>query len=226
MARADLCGKSIDCASKSIYELLNEAADRYPDDIALACLHQHSDHLSSLSNDSQSKTRQPWLRWAHAELAKAGHDLAKRWAGSVQPKDRVAFVAGSSVEYHIVLRACLELRCVFAPMNVNAVEREKELQQVLTIVDPSVVILQSADMQSKSIRLCSKIRSFGLFSTKRWMENRVRGLGSIWNDISPAKVRRLMETRRETMIPLSAVRTTSSCSSARVERRAYLKDVH
>jgi acyl-CoA synthetase (AMP-forming)/AMP-acid ligase II len=150
MARADLCGKSIDCASKSLYELLNEAADRYPDDIALACLHQDSEHLSSPNNDSQSKSKQPWLRWTHAELTHAGSELAKRLrADAIQPGARVAFVAGSCVEYHIVLRACLELRCIFAPMNVNVVEREKELRHLLSIVDPSVVIVQSADIAIK-----------------------------------------------------------------------------
>jgi acyl-CoA synthetase (AMP-forming)/AMP-acid ligase II len=158
MARADLSGKVIDCASKSLYELLNEAADRYPDDIALACLHQDPDHLSSPSNDRQSNTKQPWLRWTHAELAKAGHELARRLrADAIQPGSKVAFIAGSGVEYHIALRACLELRCVFAPMNVNVVERDKEFEHLLSIVDPSVVIAQSAAIATKVDKALSKV---------------------------------------------------------------------
>lgn len=155
MARADLRGRSIDCASKSLHDLLHETSEQYPDEIALACLHQSPDYLSSPAKP-RSKDK-PWLRWTHAELACAGRALAKRLrANAIQPGTNVAFVAGSGVEYHIVLRACLELRCVFAPMNVNVVEREKEFQHLLSIIDPSVVIAQSVDIATTVDRALPK----------------------------------------------------------------------
>jgi acyl-CoA synthetase (AMP-forming)/AMP-acid ligase II len=68
----------------TVHDLLTDSAKSHGSKIAVACLHQKSNYLSSLSSCDASKSNH--LRWSFVELLRASHAMAIALAdGGVKP---------------------------------------------------------------------------------------------------------------------------------------------
>lgn len=88
-----------------------------------------------------------YLSWTHAQLVRAGHAFARALvAAGVRPGMKIVVVLSACAEYHLALRASLELGCSFAPLSPHLVANVPTLKHSLAILKPSVVIVQDEQM--------------------------------------------------------------------------------
>ncbi|KAF4632901.1 hypothetical protein G7Y89_g5223 [Cudoniella acicularis] len=126
----------------TVHDLLSGSAKRNSSKIAVACLHQKSDHLSSLSGCDTSQSAHHHLRWSFGELLRASHAMALALSeAGIEPGDVVLAYVGNGIEFHIIARAAFELNCPFAPVNPKTAENAKETKHYLNVLKPAVVIV-------------------------------------------------------------------------------------
>ncbi|PMD40355.1 acetyl-CoA synthetase-like protein, partial [Hyaloscypha variabilis F] len=90
------------------------------------------------------------LSWTFSQLATASHHLAlSLYTSGIRPKDRIVAFVTNGAEWHILLRASLELGCVFAPLNPKTVNNRAEARHLMEMLFPKVVLVQDADVAEK-----------------------------------------------------------------------------
>ena len=139
-------GEPLPLPIPAFYELLRHASIKDSSKIALVCLHQSPDFLSSVVRSQPSD----YLRWTYAELMRASHAFAKALAGAgIRPGMRIAAFVTNGVEFHIALRAALELNCIFAPLNPKTAFNAAETKHTLELLEPNVVLVEEASIAKK-----------------------------------------------------------------------------
>ena len=130
----------------SLHESLKAVAEKEPDSLAVACLHQDGEHMYAFTGSSATASKaSSYLRWTHAQLAHAGHQLAiALLRAGIRPSMRVACFMDLGVEWHMVLRAAVELKCPLACLNPKATTSKVEMNHILKIVKPDIIVVQSA----------------------------------------------------------------------------------
>jgi acyl-CoA synthetase (AMP-forming)/AMP-acid ligase II len=124
----------------TVHDLLTDSAKSHGSKIAVACLHQKPDYLSSMSGCDASKSNH--LRWSFDELLRASHAMAIALAErGIKPGDMILAYVANGIEFHIIMRAALELNCPFAPLNPKTVENAKETKHYLNVLKPAVVMV-------------------------------------------------------------------------------------
>ena len=135
----------------TVHDLLTDSAKSHGSKIAVACLHQKSNYLSSMSSCDASKSNH--LRWSFVELLRASHAMAIALAdGGVKPGDVILAYVANGIEFHIIMRAALELNCPFAPLNPKTVENAKETKHYLNVLKPAVVLVPDRVISQSIIR--------------------------------------------------------------------------
>ncbi|KAE9367431.1 acetyl-CoA synthetase-like protein [Stipitochalara longipes BDJ] len=159
MAKAEAIGAPVPGPSPSLYDLLNEPALKHPDRTALVCMHQPSTFLSSFTHTTPSNPPTPpsspphktaYLSWTFSQLATASHNLAlSLYTSGIRPGDRIVAFLTNGAEWHILIRASLELGCAFAPLNPKVVNNRAETRHFMEMLYPSVVLVQDEDAAEK-----------------------------------------------------------------------------
>ncbi|KUJ19522.1 acetyl-CoA synthetase-like protein [Mollisia scopiformis] len=113
-------------------------------------MHQPASFLSSISRGDPptppSSPPEKYLRWSFNQIAHASHTLAASLAASgIKPGMRIISFVNNGVEWHIMLRAALELNCLFAPLNPRVAFNEKEARHMMAMIGPSVLLVQDSN---------------------------------------------------------------------------------
>ncbi|KAL2061391.1 hypothetical protein VTL71DRAFT_7664 [Oculimacula yallundae] len=152
-------GEDLQSPAEHLHDLLKNAAINNKSKIAVVCLHQPSSFLSSITQSTQGDC----LRWTFEELLRASHAFAQSLAAAgVRPGMRIAAFIYNVAEYHIILRASLELNCVFTPLNPKTLMHANEAKHVLELLDPSVLITPDAESARKLTSAASDLASNAL----------------------------------------------------------------
>jgi len=131
-----------------LHDVFLDAAREHPEARAVACLHQPASLLAKISGCTS--TDGPHLRWTYTELVKASHAFAQRLHDAgLKPGQRVAAFLTNGIQFHIIFRACLELKLIFAPLHPSTVTHGEEVKHLFSIVQPTVVITQTSDLATK-----------------------------------------------------------------------------
>lgn len=134
-----LVGEANDPYRASLHDLFLEAASARPNAKALVSMHQPASLLAAAS--ACSNTDAPYLTWTHQELVRASHAFAEALAAAgIRPGMCVTTPLTCCAEYHVVLRACLELGCTFAPLSFQLVTSPPTLLHSFSILNPAVVV--------------------------------------------------------------------------------------
>lgn len=64
----------------------------------------------------------------------------------VRPGELIAAYLPSSVEWHVFMRAALELNCPWAPLNVKATKNKSDVKHTLEVLRPKVVVVFDGEM--------------------------------------------------------------------------------
>lgn len=124
----------------TVHDILTTAAEANSSSIAVAALHQSPTYLSSLSGNATPSST--YLRWTFNELLHASHKVAVALAASgIQPGQIIAAYVACGVEFHILVRAALELNCPFAPLDPRSAANGKETNHFFEILEPEVVVV-------------------------------------------------------------------------------------
>lgn len=139
-----------------LHDLFTEADKKYASDPAVICLHQRGDLYSAISGNDNSE----YLEWTFEQLSRASHAFAGALlAAGIRPGMRIVAFLSNCIEFHIVLRAALELNCPFAPMNPRSIGSSEEIRNIYNVVKPSMVIAEDSATASKLVKLDSKSAS-------------------------------------------------------------------
>jgi acyl-coenzyme A synthetase/AMP-(fatty) acid ligase len=94
------------------------------------------------------------------------------------PGDVILAYVANGIEFHIIMRAALELNCPFAPLNPKTVENAKETKHYLNVLKPAVVmvpdrvisqsIIQSAPTEIERAKIL--LVYDGVCVTERWKD--------------------------------------------------------
>jgi acyl-CoA synthetase (AMP-forming)/AMP-acid ligase II len=136
-------GEDLPAPVETLHDLYTNAALNNKTKTALVCLHQPSSLLSSITKSAQGDC----LKWTFEELSRASHAFAQSLtAAGVRPGMRIAAFLYIGAEYHVILRAALELNCAFSPLNPATLKNVKEARHVIELVGPSVLIAPDMEL--------------------------------------------------------------------------------
>lgn len=125
----------------TVHDILTNAAQANSSSIAIASLHQSPDYFSALSGND-TKIEFAYLQWTFNELLHASHKMAENLAASgIRPGQLIAVYVNSGVEFHIMIRAALELNCPFVPLNPKSATNSRETSHFLEILKPAVIVV-------------------------------------------------------------------------------------
>lgn len=142
---AESHGEEIELPILALNCLLEDTAEQYGDKIALVCKHQPPDYLGQTSQNTTDG--QACLRWTHSQLRSTSHRFAsKLHASGVRKGMRIAAFLRNGAQYAIGLYAAALLGCAFAPINAVFVDKADELNHMLGLAEPSVLMVWDARM--------------------------------------------------------------------------------
>lgn len=142
----------------TLYDFFHEATKAYGNRIALVCMHQPASFLLPITHGSRPPTsssptepeQQQYLRWTFNQLSNAGHALAASLAtAGIKPGMRIVAFVNNGVEWHIMLRAALELNCLFAPLIPKMALNKEEARHMMAMLQPNVLLLQDSNIAEK-----------------------------------------------------------------------------
>lgn len=135
-------GKPVPGPPKTVYDIMTSAAKKNLSTPAIVCMHQPAKYLSSISG---SKAKYDYLKWTFEELLQASHATAVALAeAGVRPGMRIVAFLETGIEFHIMMRAALELNCPFAPLNPKCVGNSREVKHYIDLLQPAVILASSA----------------------------------------------------------------------------------
>jgi acyl-CoA synthetase (AMP-forming)/AMP-acid ligase II len=125
------------------HQLLN-AAEQFPDKLALACLHQPADLY-----DFQSLT-DSHLQWSYAQLSAAADILsAGLQAYRISSGSSIATVLGNGAEFGLSFWAAHKIGCPFVPLNPQILSNATEARHMLVVANVTAVILGNVESAAK-----------------------------------------------------------------------------
>lgn len=131
-------GEDLESSFQPLHDILQEAARSSASSIAIVCMHQPNAFLNSITRSPPAD----YLRWTFEELVRASHAFAQALAAAgIRPGMRIAAFVYNDAEFNVILRASLELNCVFAPLNPKTLHNAAESKHVIQLLQPSVVIV-------------------------------------------------------------------------------------
>ncbi|KIW77574.1 hypothetical protein Z517_10020 [Fonsecaea pedrosoi CBS 271.37] len=129
-----------------LHDLIVSSVAQHGDKVAIVCKHQPADlfpAVSSYGDSSIKTTERPYLQWTHSQLQYGAdllaHALVKQ---GLSPGSPIAVLLSGRVEFHMLLRAAVKLKCPFAPLNLRAPQNAKEIRHMLTLSGAKAVIVE------------------------------------------------------------------------------------
>ncbi|KAF8857135.1 acetyl-CoA synthetase-like protein [Acephala macrosclerotiorum] len=117
-------------------------------------MHQPAPFLSSITRGDPptppSSPPEKYLRWTFNQIEYASHALAASLVeAGVKPGMRIISFINNGVEWHVMLRAALELNCLFAPLNPRVALNKEEARHMMAMIEPSVILVEDPNIAEK-----------------------------------------------------------------------------
>ncbi|KAI1855610.1 hypothetical protein JX266_000475 [Neoarthrinium moseri] len=151
---------------RSKQEMFLDAVKKYPENLALACVHQPNDlfGIPSQPLDEETYHKQPYLRWTFRELSAAVFRCAAGFrAAGIRPGMPFFTFNTNGAEHVISYWALVDIGCIFVPINPrNLVNRAEVVHMINTALSLApearpVVMVSSPD-------LAASIDELGVFN--------------------------------------------------------------
>ncbi|KIW22576.1 uncharacterized protein PV07_10860 [Cladophialophora immunda] len=136
-----------------LHDLIVSSVAQHGDRVAMVCKHQPADlfpEVSKYGNPGVEPTEKSHLQWTHGQLQYGAdllaHALVKR---GLNPGSPIAVILSGRVEFHMLLRAAVKLKCPFTPLNLRAPQNPKEIRHMLTLSGAKAVIVEDESVANK-----------------------------------------------------------------------------
>ena len=155
-------GQDIPLPTQSLYHILAQSAQRYPDKIALISCHQSSNLLSSLKLPAIDDQR--YLRWTYAQLKEASDRLASSFARrGLRRGTALVVLLHKSAQWALCLWAAARLGCPFVPINPTIATRAHELQHMLGSLEVGALVVHDNSIAEQlSVNASLQVQGIGL----------------------------------------------------------------
>ncbi|KAH8682289.1 hypothetical protein BX600DRAFT_505894 [Xylariales sp. PMI_506] len=121
---------------RTAWEIFTEVVQKYPDDLALACIHQ-SPGLFGIANaplDDDQFSQKPYLRWTYSGLSEAvSRFSAGLRAAGVQPGAAIFTFQQNNAQHAITLWSAVELDCPLVPLNPRNLINKDEVSYMVNL---------------------------------------------------------------------------------------------
>ncbi|KAF1967257.1 acetyl-CoA synthetase-like protein [Bimuria novae-zelandiae CBS 107.79] len=133
-----------------VWRRLANAAQRYPDKLALACLHQSPNLYGVKSLEYTKGTLDKHLQWSYSQLS----STAALLAAGLQSKglssgSSIVTVLKNGVEFPLALWAAHSLACPFVPLNPRTLANAVETRHMLSVANVAAVIVESPESAAR-----------------------------------------------------------------------------
>ncbi|KAL8833927.1 MAG: hypothetical protein Q9176_007749 [Flavoplaca citrina] len=131
-------GSDIAFSSRTLYQILLESGQKYPERTALVSCHQPRHSVPSLldASQDQEKDEQSYLRWSYKDLATASEVLASYLTkGGTSKGEAIVVVVDSCAEWALCFWAAARLGCPFVPINPAIIGRANEIHHILSSLE-------------------------------------------------------------------------------------------
>jgi acyl-CoA synthetase (AMP-forming)/AMP-acid ligase II len=147
-------GEPVQRLIPTMHDFYQEVTHKHGDRVALVCIHQPASFLSSITRGDlptpPSSPPEKYLRWTFNQISHASHAVAASLAASgIGPGMRIISFLNNGVEWHIMVRAALELNCLFAPLNPRVALNKEEARHMMAMIEPSAILVEDADIAEK-----------------------------------------------------------------------------
>lgn len=129
-----------------VWRRLANAAEQYPDKLALACLHQSPTLYGIYSADYTTGVQDKHLQWSYSQLSSAASLLAAGLrARGLTSGSSIVTMLKNGAEFPMALWAAHSLSCPFVPLNTRTLANAVETRHMLTVADVAAVIVDSPE---------------------------------------------------------------------------------
>ena len=140
---AYLDGGQNDQIYKDIPSLFYESVEKHPDIEAVVSIHQKPINLPGISIGNGLSR----LSWTYKQLKDASGSLAERLSSlGVCRGTPIAVFSQNRAEWSLFCWAAVQLGCPYVPLNPATISDTQDLQYILSVICPGVVVLESPDM--------------------------------------------------------------------------------
>ncbi|OAL18049.1 hypothetical protein AYO22_11065 [Fonsecaea multimorphosa] len=136
-----------------LHDLIVSSVAQHGDKVAMVCKHQPADLFPAVNMHDNSRikhTEKSHLQWTHSQLQYGAdllaHALLKQ---GLQPGSPIAVLLSGRVEFHMLLRAAVKLKCPFTPLNLRAPQNAKEIRHMLTLSEAKAVIVEDDSIAAR-----------------------------------------------------------------------------
>ncbi|KIW86635.1 uncharacterized protein Z519_12760 [Cladophialophora bantiana CBS 173.52] len=137
-----------------LHDLIISSVTEHGDKVAMVCKHQPVDLFPAVNGYNSSginaAERTLYLKWTHSQLQYGAdllaHALMKK---GLSPGATIAALLSGRVEFHMLLRAAVRMKCPFTPLNLRAPQNGKEIRHMLTLSGASAVIVEDGSIAER-----------------------------------------------------------------------------
>lgn len=127
-----------------IWRQLESAANLHPDKLALACLHQPPDLYGI------GKPTDDYLKWSYSQLKEATDFLRTGLRRSgIRAGMTIVTAFDNGAEFPLIFWAAHSLACPLVPVNPRQIRNVVEMRHMLSIMDATVVFVESAGVAAE-----------------------------------------------------------------------------
>lgn len=131
---------------KSLWQWFIREARQQHDATALVALHQAPEHLSTLLTKPDQVWSADHFTWTYGQLLEAVENLAAFWSESgIKPNDKVFTLVNNSAEWALFFWACMRLGTTFVPLDASVLNRNDEIQWLISDLKPAIVLASNAE---------------------------------------------------------------------------------
>lgn len=158
LAEAD--GGALTVEHRTLYEHVSQGVKNHPQNTAIVCMHQPSDHLGHLIQPHTAHVARQYLVWTYRDLNTAAQRVALGLqARGVRRGSTIATLIQNGVEWAILRNAAVLLDLTFVPLDHGMVTsaRQEELTNLMKVLEPAAVVamdLEAANAVSRSSSKC------------------------------------------------------------------------
>ncbi|KAL4916105.1 hypothetical protein BDW62DRAFT_202942 [Aspergillus aurantiobrunneus] len=164
-------GPPLSANPQALWATFLETVERYPDNLAIASVHQQHDlfGIASLPLDEDGYHQRPYLRWSYKSLAQGVRRLtAGLRAAGVGPGTPIFSFQPNGAEYLLSLWSAAEMDCVFVPVSPRNLANRSEVVHMVKVAlmtapsrDPVVIaanpdaatVIDSLDLWTESTKI-------------------------------------------------------------------------
>lgn len=132
-----------------VWRRLANAAQQYPNKLALACLHQPANlyGVESLSHTPHASDQADHLQWTFAQLDSNAERLAAGLLSlGLTSGSSIVSILKNGIEFPMAFWAAHKMACPFVPLNPRNLANGKETQHMLSTVDAKAVFVNDLDL--------------------------------------------------------------------------------